>query len=222
MRREWRVFVESWKEAIIDAIFISSVFSLSIGYFLPAMGMPRVMRIPVFIGTIIVFCVSQGFATGLTLTFDFESNRMLQYHASLPTKLWIVGCAYVGGAIMRMILITAPVTLMGLTMLAEWQVFEVSLMHTCVMIALVTLFWSLLFLTLALWCSPHTMMDGLWPRVISPMFAFGCTFFPWKKIAMYSPRIGSCLLLNPMTHCVEGLRSALLPSAEYVPFFFYR
>ena len=77
-------------------------------------------------------------------------------------------------------------------------------------LALAALFWTLYFLTCAIWLSSQTFLEDLGPRLTFPLMWSGCTFFLWQHIASMAPRFGTFLFYNPVTHISEGIRSALI------------
>lgn len=61
-------------------------------------------------------------------------------------------------------------------------------------------------------------LNGLWARVISPMWFFGAYFYSWKTTYALSPWIGYISLFNPMVYAMEGMRSTTLNPNDYLPF----
>lgn len=215
--REWQRYLHSWFDTGIDAVVVGTIFALSAGHFMPQMGMPREMVTMVFIGTVAVFCISEGYATGLAIALDLDGADFMAYHVALPVSLEMVLASYVGGMMMRMICTTIPIFIYGLWILGDWQALSVSPLYLLVMTLLISFFWSVLFLALAIGTKISVMMGDLWPRLIAPMFCFGASFFPWMRIAHLAPRMARLIYLNPMTHCAEAMRTALLGQHGFIP-----
>lgn len=201
---------------MIDNVLISVMFALAIGYFMPEMGMPVEMKIPLFIGALIIFCISTSFSSGISISFDLESHKLMSYHVSLPVAIPIVACSYVLGSVFRTLLTAIPVFLVGVCLIGDWSVFSVSYISLMSISFLAALFFALIFLWLALLLDTNSFLNDIWPRFIAPMGSLGCTFFPWKGVASHAPNIAWYLLFNPITYCVEGLRGSLLNSSYYL------
>jgi hypothetical protein len=58
---------------------------------------------------------------------------------------------------------------------------------------------------------------NLWRRRLDPLLMLSTVFCPWQAVYQWSPYIGYVLLLNPITHVVELLRSSLLYTPLAVP-----
>lgn len=79
-------------------------------------------------------------------------------------------------------------------------------------------FFALLFLTLSFTYEYKWFLDNIWPRRLSPLFLLSASFFPWYKVKVFSPFFAYLFLPNPITYIIEGFRSALLGSDQYLPF----
>ena len=64
------------------------------GYFLPEMGIDPQLRLPLFVGVLIIVFVTQGGVSGLILALDLEREKTLIYHLSLPVHPLTVMSAY--------------------------------------------------------------------------------------------------------------------------------
>lgn len=216
--RECVAFSQSWKNMMIDNVIIATMFSLVFGYFMPAMGMPLHLRMPMFLGAVIVFCISVSNMVALNCVFDITGPKVIAYHLTLPTRIGVVISAFVAGAMVRSLLTIIPVLLLGITIIGDWGALDPSYAKIMLIIPLVAFFWVLLFMTLSFLLRKETMLGDIWPRIIMPMFVFGCVFYPWAAIARHAPQTARWMLFNPMTHSVESIRSAFLPAVNYVPF----
>jgi ABC-type polysaccharide/polyol phosphate export permease len=217
-RRECYAFAQSWKAMMIDNTIIAVMFSLVFGYFMPAMGAPLALRMPMFLGTVIVFCISVSYMVALTLTFDIDGPNLFSYHLALPVHSAVIVAAYVAGALFRSLLTVIPLLVLGTVIIGDWAAFDVSVGKVLLIIPLVSLLWVLIFMSLSMWLSKETMLGNVWPRFLVPLNVFGCVFYPWAKIARHAPGLAQTMLLNPVTHSIESVRAAFLPAVNYVPF----
>lgn len=62
------------------------------------------------------------------------------------------------------------------------------------------------------------MLGKIWSRLLHPLWFLGGLQFTWATLAKKSPLLGYLILLNPLIHATDGLRSAVLQNEEYLPF----
>jgi len=216
LRRELTVLAQSWQVIAGSTIVFSSMMALSAGYFMPQMGMDSAFAIPLFLGSFLTTCLSLGYTCAIDIGYDLQSPRLALYYYALPVPVWVVIVGLICSLMARMMVVSVPVLLLGLTLIWQWPVFAISWGAAISMVLLCALFNALLFLILAYGCSLSALMGNVWPRFISPLFAFGCVFYTWKPIAAQSWYFSRLMLCSPMTYCCEGLRSALLGGSAYI------
>jgi hypothetical protein len=134
----------------------------------------------------------------------------------LPIHFGFVVAAQVLGIMMRITVLAIPVLIGGLCIINQWHLLSISLGAVLIMIVLAALYNALFFLCLAYYFSIPVLLGNVWPRFLSPLFAFGCALYPWRTVAAHSPCFSYILLCNPMTYCIEGLRSACLGSGNFL------
>lgn len=63
----------------------------------------------------------------------------------------------------------------------------------------------------------HPRFSGLlFAVVLGPMMLFGCTYYPWERLALIGPA-QYLFLLNPLTFVSEAMRLAVTPAAPHMP-----
>lgn len=216
LQRELQVLSVSWKQIVSGAVMNSVLLTLSAAYFMPHMGLPEAGIVPLFLGSFVMSCISVGYNGAIDAAYDIRSPRLTAYYATLPVPFASVVCAQVCVLMLRIAIIALPVLVGGLCLVNRWQVFAVAPLGAVLIFFLSILFNALLFLVLAYWCSIPVLLDSVWPRFISPLFCFGCVFYPWGAFAEKAPGISKIMLLSPLTYCIEGLRSALLGDALFI------
>jgi hypothetical protein len=216
LQRELYVMRGSWRAIMFSALVFSILLACASRYFLPLMGMSEAHIIPLFLGSFIVSCLSIAYACCLEVAYDLRSPQLIRYYSMLPVHFGCIVAAQVLGIMMRIIVIAIPVLVIGLCIVNSWHMLHISVGAVLGMVSLVALFNALFFLILAYWCSIPILLGNVWPRFLSPLFAFGCALYPWRTVAAHSPLFAQVLLYNPMTYCVEGLRSACLGGSDFL------
>jgi len=214
--REWYILCAHMYDTLGDGITVSVLHFVALKFFLPAMGMESTWQVPLFLGNLIALCFTVGYLRGFFLTSDIATNQFTQYQLTLPGGGWRVIGAYMWGIALHMLFLIVPVGIIGVSLLAQSIVFHGSIPVTLVMLILIVLFFSTFFLMLGFLLTPEGYMDHAWPRFLGPMFVLGALFFTWYRIATVSPRLALLFLVSPVTYCAEGLRGAVLGSAQYL------
>ncbi len=216
VRRELLVLSNIWPTVVGSAFVHSSMMALSAGYFMPQMGMNAAMAVPLFLGSFLATGLSLGYACAIDLAYDLQSPRMVLYYYSLPVSFRAVLLGTFCSLMVRMLVVSVPVLIVGLLLINQWALFSISWPATVAMFLLSTGFSALLFLNLSYGCKLAFLLGNAWPRFLSPLFAFGCVFYTWRPIEQHSWYLSRLILCSPMTYCTEGLRSALLGGNEYL------
>jgi ABC-type polysaccharide/polyol phosphate export permease len=181
------------------------------------MGMPDNLITPLFLSTAIQILFSLGYSLALSGVLDRNSNRIIDYHLALPLpKKWLFA-EYAVSYIVESLLISAPLLGLGLFALHplfSWSAISWPLFIGAYLLALI--FFACFFLWISFAYSFTWFMDNIWARRLAPLYLFGCLFFPWKKAWSFSPFWATAMLANPFTYCIEGLRSALIGTEQFI------
>jgi len=180
-------------------------------------GIDKNLVAATFLGTVVGGLLFVGFTRGINDLADIEFSKFIDYRRILPiSDQWYLG-AHVASYVIHCLLTTLPILIIGKFILgsrldishAHWFLFAI--IYFGVMVLISAFFSCLVFTVSFEWCK-----FNIWQRVLSPIHLLGCLFYPWRKAYDFSPIFAQFLLLNPMTYCVEGLRSSLLGSAHFL------
>lgn len=217
LRREVIALSSSWKNDLLDSFIMSGVAVATFGFFMPAMGMPLHLRLPLVIGSLIVSIMFFGYTTGVVLSVDLSNSNLWGYHLALPTSIWVIVGVQVLAFMIRILLFVIPAGVASIFALYEPGAMHIAWGGLLMMVVLSSAFFSLLFFWAVMHFRSDSYFNDLWPRLLAPMYSFGCLFFTWKGFATHRPYLAKILLCNPITYCIEGLRTALCGGNEYLP-----
>jgi ABC-2 type transport system permease protein len=62
---------------------------------------------------------------------------------------------------------------------------------------------------------PAQHIGVMFSIIIAPMIFFGCTYYPWKALAVV-PVIKYAVLVNPLVYVSEGMRASLTPDLPHM------
>lgn len=220
LQRELRIIASKWKTIAGSALVYASMIGLSAGYFMPQMGMPITQSLPLFIGSFVITCLSIGYSFAIEAAYDLRSPKVAFYYYALPVSFGTMLASLVSVLMLRMLIVVLPVFFLGFTIVGQWHLFSISWFGAVAMVLLGVQFFALLLLTLAHSCSLESLLGNIWPRFFSPLIAFGCAMYPLQVAIEKAWWLSRIMLLNPLTYCSDGLRSALLGGSHYVSFSF--
>lgn len=198
----------------ITVFFFNFVFG-SLG---PMVGIDPKLVASTFLGTVIGSMFFVGFSRAITDLADRKFFYFIDYRRTLPlTNRWFLS-AQVTSYALHFLCATLPILVFGKLMLgarlnladARWLAFIG--IYSGVMLLIATFFSCLVYAVSFEW-----FKSNIWQRVLTPTHLLGCLFYPWSKAYAFSPLFASVLLCNPMTYCVEGLRSSLLGGGHFIP-----
>lgn len=218
IRRNMRVFSAELVNTIIDGFVLVVSDVILFGYFLPLMGMSRELIAPLYIGTLIFILFFLGENLAIRHVFDLKYDRFIDYHITLPiSKSWLFA-HYIISFMIEALILSIPLLIAGFVLLptTNLSIDLPRIMAALALYLLVLLFFGIFFLYMSLSSSYEWFMDNLWPRVLSPLYSFGCTVFTWHQVYSISKPLALVCLLNPMTYISEGLRSLLI-GGEFIP-----
>jgi len=214
--REMRVLSDSWPSVMGSSLTYSCLLALVVGYFMPAMGMPESLCVPVFLGSFFLTALSVCYTCCIEWAYDLRSPKLVGYYYSLPTSFSVITVALITTFMLRILVIATPLLLIGLCLLGQWHVFVVAWPQAIVLFFLAIQYFALLFLSLAYACPLNMLLGDIWPRFLSPMFALGCMYYPWRVASEMCPIVARFMLLNPAVYCSEGFKGALLGGEGYL------
>lgn len=217
LRREAYAAVRSFKTDLIDVIVMSLSAMFAFGYFMPGMGMPKHLSLPAYLGAVVVMALFFGFIRGGNMSIDISSAQTMHYYTSLPVSLWVSLGVPVIGSVLRTMLFTLPSGAFGIWWLQHNSQLALCWWKVGLMAVVGHLFLTFIFMIALFSLTTEQYYGDLWPRVLGPMFSFGCLFFTWRRIADAAPGVARLLLLNPMVHFIEGVRSGVLDPGSSLP-----
>lgn len=217
IRRDIKVFSSELIDTIIDGIVLIFTETLTYGAFLPLMGMPATDIAAMYIGSIVFILFFLGENLSISHVFDLRYERFIDYQLILPiSRPWLFA-HFVASFVIQTALISSLLLIFGLLLLGnKFAVISPHWLLLIIVYFLSLIFFGLFFLLLSFITHFEWFMDNVWPRILSPLYAFGCTVFIWNKVEELSPAIAKLCLLNPLTYISEGLRAAAIGGQTFI------
>ncbi len=209
----------------LRGLFITGIIQLAVavilfGKLFPTMGIPAEMIAPLYLGSMCAQMLFLGNTMGFRNVYDIKYHRVIDYHITLPIpKRWLFASSIVYFVIESLI-ITLPLMTLGIIWLApQFHMAQPNFIAFALVYLISLIFFGLMFLALSFYYEPNWFMENLWPRRISILLGLSPIFFLWKKVYAFSPKVALSMLISPLTYPVEGLRSTLLGSDNYIAWY---
>jgi hypothetical protein len=206
---------------VIDAA-IWSINNIIISTFiLPAFGITSQFGLLIWVGTIVTMAYFEGGYAAQELVADRAGNYHIGYLLTLPIPAWLlfvkIGC---GIALNCMVLSFFMIPVGKLILGSKIDLSALHIGRFILIFLAINLFCGFFGVWTFSWAKSSTRFSEVWRRVFNPLWTFGGYQFTWFVLYNTFPTLAFLTLLNPLTYAFEGLRSAMLGSAPFLPFWF--
>lgn len=199
------------------AWMMSSV--LVAAYLWPVMGMTTEFGKIILAGVLASIGVIEAYSIIALIIADLEGDRAISYYLTLPIPpalVFIRMLVYNALFFTAVCLVLFPACNLFLPApiaysMVHWPKFIVTLLCT-------NFFHGALILWAATCVADMRMLGKVWSRLLHPLWFFGGFQFTWLAACKKSVWLGYLVLLNPLMHASEGMRSALIGGDGYLPF----
>lgn len=221
VRRDLKILRANLRDKMIDTLLVLVLHVVQIAYLFPYLGMPHEMIPATYLGEIQLIMLFLGFTMSLKMVFDLKFGRFIDYHMTLPLpKRWLFA-SYLTSFVIETAIIGIPTTFLGIALLGSrftttnphWLIFGV-------MYLLGLLFYGIFNLAFAFMYDYDWFMANAWQRRLNFLMMLGSLFFPLRAVQKFDPRVGKLFMLNPYTYIIEGMRSALLGTENYLSYWY--
>lgn len=215
--RDLRFIIAGLNTRLIDGLVIVTMQTLVIGTFLPLLGMPKELIGPLFIGMITQIVFSSAYGIAFRQVNDLKKTKFINYLLALPlNKAWLFGQMILAFMI-EVAFVSLPLICLGTLFLSAYFTIQGSFLTMAIMYLLSLVLYATLFVFFIYHYDYSWFLDNIWARRLSPLFLFGCSYFPWKKLYAFNKGLAVLMLCNPVTYIHEGLRSAFFGGTDFIP-----
>jgi ABC-2 type transport system permease protein len=219
IRKDLIAFRRSYLSKAVDTFLLLVTNLIVFGYFMPHLGLSSDYGVFLLIGAVTTFGFFDIVGKISTLVEDMQGDKTISYLLTLPIPSYFI-FIYIGlNWAMNSALMSLIIFPMGKFLLwSQVDFSSFSYFKLAIIYILINLFFGYFSLWVASMFKSMSDLGHLWLRVINPIFMFGGYFFSWKAVFAFSPFVSTLLLFNPMIYATEGMRSATLNPADYLPF----
>lgn len=218
-QRDMMSFRRKYIERLMDMILLFLTNVIVFGYFMPILGVGAGYGPLMMIAAIATFGLFDVIGRVHELMSDIEGDKNINYILTLPIPS---ACALGYIALfwgMQNMMLTFPLFFLGKLLLpTQFIVSNIQPFKVLLMLITANLFYGVFALWIAGVMKKFEDLSKLFIRIVNPLFMFGAYFYTWKAAFTLAPWVGTLNLLCPVLYCTEGMRSATLGSAGFLPF----
>ena len=207
---------------LIDVMVWPTVASIVFGYILPTVGnFNKNYGAFVLMGAIITIGTVVAFDCATQIVVDFDNKRTIDYYLTLPINSYLLFVKQALSISLKVLLFTLPNFIWGKIVLYDrFDLTNLSIIKFLLIYSSITLFLGFFALWLASWVKNQSAFIHVWLRLYNPMIWFGGQVFSWEQLNRVFPKISYLMVINPITYCTEGLRSAIFGQFGFLNFWF--
>ena len=216
--RDLVIFIPQYKDSLLNTLIWHMLTIGIFTYIMPSLGLAE-------FGTFIVITniASSGFFNTTEnvagLLSDLTGDRAISYYLTLPIPQWMIFVQIAIANALKSLSIAIIMLPAGLLVLGNLHAFP----YFCwwkfaLILTLGNLFFGFFALIITAFTKNIHTMNNAWLRVVFPLWYLGGSTYPWMKMHAVSPWFGNLMLVNPLTHVLEGTRATALDPALSLPF----
>lgn len=218
-KRDLLIMKEEYLSKFFDTCFVFFTNVIVFSYFMKNQGLSEEYGPFLMVGAIASFGLFEVVTKVSKLIEDIEGAKTISFLLTLPLSanaLFIYTGVYYA---LYSALFTLPLFLFGKILLFNrFDLLDISYWRLVLIFLTSNLFYGFFALWLTGIIRGSGEITSIFLRFINPLFMFGAYFFTWQNAYALDHLIGYAILINPMVYVMEGIRSAALGNAGYIPF----
>jgi ABC-2 type transport system permease protein len=209
--RELQRILRIWGQTIVPSAVTATLYFLIFGSLIGRRigemgGVPYTQYIAP--GLIMMAVITNAYANTVSSFFGAKMQRFLEEISVSPQPSWIVVLGYVGGGVLRGLLVGAVVTLVSLF-------FTHLPVHHLLMIIVAVLITSFVFslggFINAVFAKTFDQVNWVPAFVLTPLTYFGGVFYSVSLLPEWAQKLS---LVNPILHMVNAFRYGFLGTSD--------
>ena len=150
---------------------------------------------------------------------DLQGDKTIGYYVSLPIPSWMIFTEQACASAYRSMASSILILPLGKLILGN-NLILCNINWPCFIIAflMINIFYGFFTLFIASYVSDLSALTMVRSRIMFPLWFLGGFQFPWKMLYSVAPKLAYMSLCNPIIYVMDGIRSTILPPAQYLPF----
>ena len=219
LKRDLLILKQEYISKFLDTAFIFFTNVIIFSYFMSKQGLTKEYGPFLMIGAIASFGLFEVVTKVSILNEDIAGDKTISFLLTLPLSSNALFC-YMGIYwALQSAFFTIPLFFVGkLLLLTRFDIADISYWRLIIIYLTSNLFYGFFALWLTGIIKGSINLTSIFLRFINPLFMFGAYFYSWKDAFALDHLIGYLSFINPIVYIMEGMRSATLGSAGYLPF----
>lgn len=213
------------KKTFIDKIIDSSIWTGSVvavsGYIMPYLGTGQEYGVLIAVGAIVGVSGFERTSQVAEFISDLESNRLIDYHLSLPIPNWLLfiktGLSY---SLNSLLLAINSSIICSVVLWNQLAFSNISIAKYVLALFSISLFFGFFTLLMISMTKDVLTSDNTFMRFTYPLWVLGGFQFSWSVLYKFSPTLAIINLMNPYIYATEILRGILLGQENFIPFWY--
>jgi ABC-type polysaccharide/polyol phosphate export permease len=208
------VFKQNIRHQLLDMLIWASTITLVFTYLMPAFGLASSYSSFMIASLCASGSLFNIFPSVMNLVNDFDGDRIISYHLTLPLPSWLVFVRLmlfyaISGMAMSIVVLPWCKLIVG----SNFDLSQMNIFQYLLIFIASNMFFGTFTLFLAT-CVPNvTKIGRIWMRILYPMWFLGGFQFSWDVLHTHVPVLAYLNLLNPFVYIMEGTRVAILGAA---------
>ena len=221
LRRDLRIFNQTFWGKFVNICFMMATMIIAFSYFLPAQGLRAGYGPFVLVGVIAQVGFYDIMSKVTQLIIDMEGDKTILHTLSLPLPSWLVFFQIGLSWSLNSLIISAILFPLGkLFLFFQFDLSAINYLNLLPIAVINNMFFGFFALWITSIIKNMASLGNLFPRIINPLFMFGCFMYSWQTAFTMSPILGYLSLSNPLVYVMEGMRAAILGQDGSLPFWY--
>lgn len=222
LSRDWHVQAKHASRFILNQIILYPIIQgLTFLYLQPSILFgdrdPQI-NMMFFIGNILLLMMVITYKLTITLLFDLDQDRFIDYQISIMRPHLVLLERIVFVSLFTCLLLSPIFPIISCYFPAYFNTAATSWWRVILALYCGSLFCASYHTFMACWLNSPRDIRRLWIRYNQALFMLGGFSVPWHIVNQASPFLGYITRLNPMMYITEGLRQAFLNDARFFPY----
>ncbi|MBV8661409.1 MAG: ABC transporter permease [Candidatus Dependentiae bacterium] len=150
---------------------------------------------------------------------DLQGEKTIGYYVSLPLPSSMLFIEQAFASAYRSIASSILILPLGKLILGNNLILS-NINWPCFIFALlmINIFYGFFTLLIASYIPDLSALTMVRSRIMFPLWFLGGFQFPWKMLYGVAPKLAYVSLCNPIIYIMDGIRSTVLPTEQYLPF----
>lgn len=150
---------------------------------------------------------------------DLQGDKTISYYLTLPLPSSMLFTEQAFASAYRSMASSILILPLGKLILGNALILS-NIHWPCFIIAffMINIFYGFFTMLIASYIPDLPALTMVRSRIMFPLWFLGGFQFPWKMLYGVAPKLAYISLCNPIIYVMDGIRSTVLPTEQYLPF----